>query len=71
MDRGRSRDTAEREYAPVADASAALSLVLGMWRVFEGVHGLTVAVWTRNSWTHKRSVDLVVEEGPEPVDGGL
>lgn len=49
MDRGRSRDMAEREYAPVADASAAVSLVSGIWGVFEGVHELTVVVWTRDS----------------------
>lgn len=46
---GQESDTAEREPAPVADASAAVSLVLGIWRVFEGVHELTVVVWTRGS----------------------
>lgn len=49
MDRGRSQDTSERDDAPVADASASVSLMLGVWRVFEGVHGLTVVVWTRDS----------------------
>lgn len=49
MDRGRSQDTSERDDAPVADASASVSLMLGIWRVFEGVRGLTVVVWTRDS----------------------
>lgn len=64
MDRGRSQDTSERDDAPVADASASVSLMLGIRRVFEGVRGLTGCVDTR--FMNKCSVDLVVEEGREP-----
>lgn len=45
---GRSQDTLEREDSPVAGASASVSLMLGIWRVFEGLHGLTVVVWTHD-----------------------